>query len=194
MKRILVLCFGCLLIHNAGISQETHFGIKAGINSASVEVNDGEDYDSKIGFHIGGLAHIHLTKHFAVQPELTYSTQGGKDGDFKLKLNYINLPVLVQYMFNEGFRVQTGPQIGFLTSAETESGDIEVDIKDDVQSIDFSWTFGAGYLFPQGIGVDLRYNLGISNISDDNDFEARNRVFQAGIFYQFMHSKSGRRK
>lgn len=194
MKKILCIVSAIILSTVAINAQETHFGLKAGLNSSSVKVTDGADYDNKIGIHLGGLAHIHLARHFALQPELIYSMQGGKDGDFKLKLNYINVPVLAQYMFNDGFRAETGPQIGFLTSAETEDGDVEYDIKDDLQSVDFSWVFGLGYLFPGGIGIDVRYNLGISNISEDNVFEARNRVFQAGLFYQFMHKKHGKRR
>ncbi len=167
-------------------SQHTNFGIKAGYNSATVQVTDGIDYDSKSGLHLGGLAHIHINKHFAVQPELVLSCQGGKDGsDAKLKLNYINIPVLGQYMINDGFRLQTGPQVGFLVAAKQKVGDVEVDIEDVFSSVDFSWAFGAGYIFSSGVGIDARYNLGLSNISDDSDFEAKNRVFQVGLFYQF---------
>lgn len=92
-------------------------------------------------------------------------------------------------MFDEGFRLQTGPQLGFLTTAKTKSGDLEVNRKDELSSIDFSWAFGASYLCRQGLGIDARYNLGINNISEDNDFEAKNRVFQVGLFYQFMHGR-----
>jgi hypothetical protein len=195
MKKCLFIAAAIILITSAMRAQETHFGLKAGLNSASIKVTDGRDYDSKLGFHVGGLAHIHISKHFAVQPEITYSTQGGEfenGNDFKLKLNYINVPVLAQYMFSEGFRIQTGPQLGFLTSAKTKVGNVEVDIDDNHNSLDFSWAFGASYLFPKGIGVDARYNLGITNINEDDDFESRNRVFQVGVFYQFMNGRSGK--
>lgn len=173
---------------------QTNFGLKAGYNSSSVQISDGADFDSKSGFHAGGLAHIHISDHFAVQPELMFSTQGGKiSDDNTLNLNYINVPVLAQYMVNDGLRLQTGPQVGFLVSAEREIGDVEIDVDDTYNSVDFSWVFGAGYLFSSGIGVDLRYNLGLNNISDDSDFEAKNRVFQVGLFYQFRNS-SGRKK
>ena len=189
MKKIFCAVSAIFLVVTSAFSQNTHFGIKAGVNASSVKVSDGEDYDSKTGFHVGGLAHIHISRHFAVQPELVFSTQGGQDDgeDFKLKLNYINVPILAQYMFDAGFRLQTGPQLGFLTGAETKSGDVEVDVDDQIQSFDFSWTFGGSYLSRSGFGVDVRYNLGISNISDINGFEAKNRVFQVGVFYQFMH-------
>lgn len=173
-------------------AQETHFGIKAGINMASVKISNGTDYDTKVGLHLGGLAHIHISKQFAVQPELLYSMQGGESGNVKLQLNYINLPLLAQYMLNNGFRLQTGPQISFLVSAESKVGDVEVDIKDEIAGIDFSWVFGLGYLFSQGIGIDTRFNIGLNNISDIDDFEAHNQVFQVGLFYQFMNK--GKRK
>lgn len=195
MKKI--FCFLMVVFFAASfvVAQETHWGVKAGVNISSVAIDGGDDYASKAGFHVGGLAHIHLNKNWALQPEAVFSTQGGKDDDnddIKLKLNYINIPLLVQYMTADGFRLQTGPQLGILLSAESKIGDIETDVNDDLSTIDFSWSFGAGYLFPSGFGIDARYNHGISNISDDETFEARNRVFQVGLFYQFMRGK-GRR-
>ena len=46
-------------------------------------------------------------------------------------------------------------------------------------------SFGGGYLVRSGLGVDVRYNLGISNISENNDVDVKNRVWQFGLFYQF---------
>lgn len=192
MKKFLAAAVVMLFLLSVTRAQHTNFGIKAGYNSSSVQISDGSDYDSKSGIHIGGLAHIHITTHFAVQPEISFSCQGGERPNTKLKLNYVNVPVLGQYMISDGFRLQTGPQIGFLVSAEQEVGDLEIDIDDTFNSVDFSWSFGAGYIFDSGLGIDLRYNLGLNNISDDSDFEAKNRVFQAGLFYQFK--SGGRRK
>ena len=174
-------------------AQHTNFGVKLGYNSSSVQISDGADYDNKSGIHGGGFVHIHVGDHFAVQPELVYSCQGGERGNTKLKLNYLNVPILLQYMVNDGFRLQTGPQVGFLVSAKNKIGDIEVDVDDIYNSVDFAWSFGAGYIFSSGIGIDARYNLGLNNISDDSDFEAKNRVFQVGLFYQFRND-AGRKK
>jgi hypothetical protein len=176
-------------------AQQTHFGLKAGLNISSVAVENGTDFNSRTGIHLGGLAHIHISTHFALQPELVFSMQGGETNSTKYKLNYINVPVLAQYMTNDGFRLQTGPQLGFLTAAKIEVGNVEVTVTDSRSSVDLSWAFGASYLFPQGIGIDARYNLGLTNITDSDDYTERNRVFQAGLFYQFMHhAKKGKRK
>lgn len=190
-----IMSFVLLLMLGAFVNaQDTHFGIKAGLNISSLDVKDGVDFDSKAGFHIGGLAHVHLSPHFGVQPEIVYSEQGGKDGSDKWNLNYINVPVLLQYMAGNGFRVQTGPQVGFAVSSKIKSGDIEQNIHSSINTVDFSWSFGASYLFPEGIGVDARYNLGITNVNDADVPEVRNRVFQAGLFYQFMNTVNRRRR
>jgi hypothetical protein len=187
MKKLLLVGVLLTAAITYGYSQtpKTQFGIKAGLNVANLDVSGGSDFDSRTSFHVGGLAHIHLSKEFALQPELYYSGQGGKNSDGTLKVDYINVPVLLQYMVGTGFRLQTGPQVGFLTRAEFEEGNVEVDVKDDFESVDFSWSVGAGYIFPSGIGFDARYNLGISNIRESSSPEYKNRVFSIGMFYQF---------
>ncbi len=174
-------------------AQDTHFGIKAGLNVTSLDVEDGVDYDAKAGVHFGGLAHVHLTPHFAVQPEVVFSMQGGKSGNEKWKINYLNIPVLFQFMTGSGFRLQTGPQLGFAVSSEYKNGDVEVDYGDATKTVDLSWSFGASYLFPEGIGVDARYNHGITDVYEPHTYDVRNRVFQVGLFYQFMNTAPSHR-
>ncbi len=186
MKKYLLLLCPWLFVSTSH-AQVTNLGIKAGINMASVEISGATDYDTRLGLHLGALAHVHISKRLAIQPEVVFSMQGGESGSVTLKLNYLNIPVLVQYMVNDGFRVETGPQIGFLLSAKSKMGEVEVDVDDEISSIDLSWVFGVGYLFPQGLGIDTRINIGINNISDIDAFKAHNQVFQVGLFYQFKH-------
>jgi hypothetical protein len=198
MKKLFCLATAVTVSVLMVTAQQTSFGIKAGVNVASANVSPNADYNGKVGLHVGGLAHIHLSEHFALQPELVFSMQGGKreddpGDDIKLKLNYINIPLLVQYMTADGFRLETGPQLGLLTSAKTEDGDVERDIKDSFSSTDFSWAFGVGYLFNSGLGVDARYNLGITDVWDASAAKIKNSVFQFGLFYQFMRGNAKRK-
>jgi hypothetical protein len=184
MKRIIFSAVMLLLIRGA-YAQHVEYGIKGGVNFSNLK-NDAAniDADTKTGFHLGGLAHIHLNRSWAIQPEIVYSTQGADYGNGKLKLNYINVPVLAQYMFAEGFRLQTGPQLGILTTSEWKSGNTETDV-DNLSNADFSWSFGAGYLSRSGLGIDARYNLGLTDVSKSNTTDIQNRVWQLGLFYQF---------
>ena len=106
----------------------------------------------------------------------------------KYNLDYINVPILLQYMFDNGFRLQAGPQVGFLLNAKTEAAGVEVDYKDESNTVDFGIGAGVGYVHPPtGFGVDVRYNLGLSNINESDAVKSYNRGFQVGVFYLFKH-------
>jgi len=165
-------------------------GIKGGLNLYNIHNDNSTSYDPKVGFNLGLLGHIHIAKHFAIQPELDFSTQGAKfdinNSTTKLNLNYINIPVLFQYMWDNGFRLQAGPQAGFLLSAKSKINDANVDIKSDYKPLDLGVSFGMGYIHPStGIGIDARYNLGLSNINENSDVKSTNRGFQLSLFYIF---------
>lgn len=170
-----------------------NFGIKGGINLYNIHNDNDIKYDLKIGYHFGVLGHIHLMPHFAIQPEIVFSTQGAKqkiDNEVnKYNLNYINVPILLQYMFDNGFRVQAGPQIGFLVSAKAKNDKNTIDLKDDLNTVDFALSIGASYIFPPtGFGVDARYNFGFTNINNDSSVKSTNRGFQLGLFYIFAYN------
>ena len=178
-----------LMAFTVTVSSAQEFGVKGGLNLYNVNADNDDETDLKPGIHLGVLAHIHMSDQFALQPELVYSMQGAKgesDGnDIRVNMNYVNIPLMFQYMFDNGFRLQAGPQLGFLASAKAKSDGNSVDIKDGYNTIEFGIPFGVGYISPSGFGVDARYHLGLSNIHENNDSKAYNRGLQVGLFYQF---------
>ena len=183
MKRISLL--GILLFVMGGaIAQTPHveFGLKAGLNLSKFNQ---PNMDNIAGFNAGAFAHVHLSRHFALQPEVVYSQQGSKLANNETqRVNYVNIPVLGQYMFGGGLRLQTGPQIGLRTNATIKNGNHESANDNAYTGADVAWSFGAGFLSPVGLGVDARYNLGITDITKSSS-DIKNRVFQVGLFYQF---------
>jgi len=170
-------------------AQNVNIGIKGGLNAYNISNDNGTEYDTKLGANVGLLGHIHLSPQFALQPELVFSMQGAQSDniDVSLNLNYLNVPVLVQYMFDNGFRIQAGPQVGFLMSAKADNG-TSTDVKDNFNDIDVALSLGASYVHPPtGFGVDVRYNHGLSDITESSAFDNYNRGFQIGIFYLFNH-------
>jgi hypothetical protein len=167
--------------HGNSPKGHVNLGLKGGINLYNVYSDNNTNYDQITGYYFGLLGHVHLNSQWAVQPELVYSRQGAKNGGTEYNLDYINVPVLLQYMFDNGFRLQAGPQVGILVNADN---------KDNLNSIDFGVGFGASYVVPStGFGIDARYNLGLSNINKDDAVKSTNRGFQLGIFYIFGHRK-----
>lgn len=197
MKKI-HLIVSALLVSTALLAQDPKFGVKAGLNASTLTSGG---YDWRAGFHGGLLAHIHVTPAFSLQPEIMYSSQGakydiGNNQQVTRKLNYINVPVLLQYNFNNGFRLQGGPQVGFLIDAKDKLGDVDINTvnTDNFNSVDFSIPLGISYLGYSGFGADVRYNLGITNVAEGSTTNVRNSVFQLGVFYLFDHHHKARSK
>ncbi|HET7116971.1 MAG TPA: porin family protein [Hanamia sp.] len=176
-------------------AQSAHFGIKGGLNASSVNSSpSNSDMQTKIGFNLGLLAHIHTSNpQWAIQPEIYYSDEGAKsksNSSASLNLGFINVPVLAQYMFDNGFRIEAGPQVGFLMNAKSKSGNVSVNVKDNFKKANFSIPVGLGYLASSGLGFDARYNFGISNINNtSSSTKIHSNVFQFGLFYQFSDTK-----
>lgn len=180
-----------MLVGNAQ-AQHVNIGIKGGLNIFNTYNDNDAEADYKAGLHAGLLGHIHLSEQFALQPELVFSIQGSQftvgSTDFKLDLNYINVPLLLQYMFDNGFRIAAGPQLGLLLSAKSRAGDLEVDVKDSYENTDIGIGVGMSYVNPSsGFGIDARYNHGLTNINAAGTVNSFNRGFQVGVFYLFKH-------
>lgn len=193
MKKTIFFIAALFLMISAK-SQGVHFGVKGGLNASSLNSSPSDkDMQTKIGFNAGLLAHIHTgNKFWAFQPELYYSDEGAKskeNNDNKLNLGYLNVPVLIQYMFDNGFRLEAGPQVGFLMNGKNKDGDNSTDIKDNLNGAVFSIPVGVGYLTSTGLGFDARYNFGVSNIYKESTTKVHSNVFQFDVFYQFSHTK-----
>ena len=99
-------------------------------------------------------------------------------------MNYFNVPILLQYMYDNGFRLEFGPQFSALSSATQD----KTNVKSYLKNLDFGVAVGMSYVKPStGWGVDLRYNHGLTNINDNNTFKNYNRGIQLGLFCLFQH-------
>jgi len=125
-----------------------------------------------------------------------------------ITFEYLNIPLMAKFYAVKGLSLEVGPQIGFLLSAKDDYEEIETfsngedtvvdsfsgsdDIKEFVKNTDFGLNFGLGYQLDNGLLFGARYNVGLSNISDDNEdaeeedeFRISNRVFQVSVGYRF---------
>ncbi len=201
MKNLLLIVIISLLSIGGVQAQEFfNFGVKGGVNFATLTGDDADELDLKMrtGFHLGVLAEIMISNKFGIQPEVLYSTQGGNaDMNFfdeilgnveaDLKLEYISIPVMLKYFVTPGFSLEAGPQFSFLSKSEIEAefqGDSETeDLKDDTESFDIGAAVGVGYGLPQGFLVQARYVMGFSDVYTDTD--TRNSVIQLSVGWKF---------
>lgn len=193
MKKTMLFVAALFFMIGATTAQKrVYFGVKGGLNASSLSSSGATQ---KLGFNAGALMHIHTNSNaWGIQPELIYSLEGakipviGNNDKANLNLSYLNVPVLVQYMWDNGFRVEAGPQFGFLVGAKSKLGSSNIDVKDNYNTFNFSVPVGLGYLTRSGLGFDARYNIGVSNINKGSG-TLRANTFQFGIFYQFDDTK-----
>lgn len=184
MKKIMLTALVAVIVV-VQVNAQVAFGAKAGLNVANLS-GDIIDTEALVGFHVGVFAEVELSENFIFQPELIYSSQGAKfsEGDISMdfELNYINLPIMFKYGVADGFYLEAGPQIGFLTSAKV----LGVDIKDEVESIDFGVNLGLSYDISEKFFGGARYNIGLSRISKDTEDESvKNSVLSFSVGYRF---------
>jgi opacity protein-like surface antigen len=174
-------------------AQSASFGLKGGLNLATLSVSqDSRDFQNRAGFFGGLFAHVPLGTQLAIQPEVVYSSQGTKytdDDNFEhnLRLNYVNIPVMLQAMVGRGFFAEVGPQIGFLVGAADKIGDVETGAvtTKDFKKNDVALGFGLGYSGMSGLGIGARYNLGLTDINNSGlSNNLKNNVLQIGLTYQ----------
>ncbi|MBV7440468.1 PorT family protein [Weeksellaceae bacterium TAE3-ERU29] len=219
MKKLVLsaaVAFAGIVGLNAQSMESLQIGAKAGYNYSTLRGDAAKDLNTKgmSGFNVGLFVEIPVNERFSIQPEVNYSVQGAKwEGNFagiaggsrELKAQYINVPVLAKFYIADGFSIQAGPQVGFLTGATTTTsanllgvgGTAKNDkFNENMGKVDFSAVVGAGYKLPMGFTIDARYALGFTNvfdkdnnevknlkISENNDF--KNGVFSVGVGYQF---------
>lgn len=177
------------------IQAQVNFGVKAGANltkfSGSDAKAEGISPSFKPGFAGGVFANYKFAENLGLQLEALYSLEGttykAEGEKMHFKTDYVNVPLLVQYNHESGFYAETGPQVGFLTSAKLAYDGNSVDMKEGFKKINFSWGLGAGYKLSNGLGIGARYNYGITSIADGQGESVNMKLggFHLGLFYTF---------
>ena len=183
---------------NNSMDKTLSFGIKGGVNFATVTGSDNFDSpDSRTSFHVGALAEMPITDMFSIQAEALYSGQGAKldfrgpDGDkAEIQLDYINVPILAKLYVTKGLSFEVGPQFSFLVNEEFDSnpfsdgGDTNLENTPfEAEEFDFGVAGGLTFQTEMGLFATGRYTYGLTEIYKDSDL--RNSVFQLGVGYKF---------
>jgi Outer membrane protein beta-barrel domain len=192
MKFRLTLLLAALLAVSFLSAQGLHIGIKGGANITKVDGKAMKD-EFNFGYHLGGFAEVGLGKKWFVQPELLWSQNNTQTGDdFEdivngavegsknqtIKLNYLQIPITLNYRLLDWLSVQAGPQFGALLDSDKS---LLQNGKDAFSSGEFSLVGGAQINFG-AFRITGRY---FSSLNDVNSSEIenawKNKGFQIGV-------------
>lgn len=196
MKRtILILVISVTILTHRAEAQAA-FGLKGGLNLTTLNVKDPQlSYESRNGYHAGLFLRGKFDK-IGIQPEVLLFTQRGEMestlfGTAQESFTYLSIPLMLKFYPVGGLNLQVGPQFGFLIDGERKYdsflGGGTRDITEYYKKSDVSVSVGGGYDFSFGLGLDVRYNLGVKDINNVADEEeARSRIFLVSIGWNFL--------
>ncbi len=179
------------------------FGIKGGTNIAEFSFKDNGtniNQESINGFTFGAVLEIGLGGNIFLQPEAVFIQKGSKvqvlTEDNKVNVNYLDIPVLLKMKIinSNVFNVNllAGPSFGLALNGEETMGGQTVDVnfggEDGLKRLDLGINAGGGIAANLGsIGVfgDVRYLFGVSNISEDNNREIKNKGLNLSVGLMF---------
>ena len=204
MKKFL-LSIALALASFIAFAQVPQFGIKGGVNFANMTASSGS-VSASLGtlttFSAGAFTDIKAGA-ISIQPGIFYTGKGFKVSDDngsnsgQLSLRYIQVPVNFVYHIPAvigNVYVGAGPFAAVGVSgkikgtSEGESAEQDVTFGDDgeFKRTEFGLQGIAGFQFKTGFLVGLSYDLGLSNISNNNsEGSFKNRVLGVSVGFTF---------
>lgn len=214
MKKLLftLLFFGSILSVNA---QFLNWGVKGGINYnangdllvvADDIVSDPLSSNQELGYHFGLLAEIKLPLFLYIRPELLYthtesSYSVDDDGEAMLKMDRIDIPVLLGFRVFKIGRFFFGPSFQYIMNTDLSAENIN-NIK-NISYDDFNMAaqVGIGLNFGR-FGADIRWEAGllgtealyeVDNLEFDDaadvSVDTDNMQFLLSVYWKFGKGK-----
>lgn len=173
------------------IMAQFHIGFKGGANVTKV---DGKAFkeEFRYGYHLGGFAEIGLGRKFQLQPEVIFNQSATSlDSNYKviyqniinssqshIKLNYVSIPILLNYKLLGPIYLQAGPQFSILVD---QNKNFLQNGADAFKKGDFSMLGGVQVRL-LSLRVTGRYIIGLNNINDINNQDKwKNEAFQLSV-------------
>ena len=170
MKNKILIVIASLLVAQASFAQFT-VGVKGGVNLTKVDGKAFKD-EFNTGYHLGGFLELGLGGRVGLQPEVLFNqVSTRRDTAFRdvfnpnfqdVKLNYLSVPIMLNYKLGNILSLQAGPQFGILMSQDKN---LLKNGEEAFKNGDFSLAGGAQLKLTK-LRLSGRYVVGLNDISD----------------------------
>lgn len=162
------------------------------------------DGDMKIGYNVGVGMDYAFSEDWSLQSGLNFTGKGAKDEGVKVKMNYVELPILAAYKFalgeNMKFVVNAGPYLavglgGKKTVDGEDGGSVKLFSKEDgaeealMKRFDLGIQYGIGLEVGEHYLVNLTGQNGFINPLNDKvwgeELSTKNMAFSISVGYRF---------
>lgn len=196
-KHIFVIIF--LLAATMASAQQFKGGLTAGLAGSQVK-GDGLSGYEKAGIIFGTYVNLELTNKSALQMQMEFFQKGSRvnpDEDngyysYLLRLNYIQIPVMYQYRYNELFGFETGLSYAVLISDYEEIYDLTHNVSDEpYETSDVSFHLGTRWFINELFTAEVEFSHSLFYIRKQTegftwffDKGMYNNVLQLSIQYE----------
>ena len=181
------------LVVTSAVFAQVHVGARAAFNFGTVWGDHTDDSNWGAGFNLGALAKINVTPTIdfvpGVEVDLRRIATEEFGVDYSYSFWYIDLPLLARIGVNPQFFVDAGLNFGInvAASAKQKAGGHEESIDiENMNTIDLGLIIGAGYTVIPNLDINVRINVGLTNMIDASEVSSKNLRLQAGVSYWFM--------
>lgn len=192
----------CMLsVPTADLGAQT-FGVSSGVTVANLDGSGVSGLDSRTSFNAGVFAMLPISERFSLTPGLYYVEKGAvhPQDDLALKLNYLEIPLLVGARLFNGdayglsafagptfaFEVQCFQEVTFVSEGVEDTGHVECSDLDEVvetRSLDVGALVGVGVLVGISERISLLVHGGVDvGLTDINEFDQGGDIKNSAFF------------
>ncbi|MEM7108113.1 MAG: porin family protein [Bacteroidota bacterium] len=204
------IIFFLLLVFALGrsqlLAQEWYVGVKGGPSWSKIKAESIMNEKSRAAFHIGLFFNRYLGKKISLQAEINYTALGSQHErtfaqnpnsttQWKYDINYITIPVTLNYRPYQQLTLGAGFYSGFLAGFNVSregafSNTLETPSRSNLRSQDYGYNVQLQVHFA-GISLKLLYLQSISKLPDSRLADllinnAKNSAFQLSVTYRLF--------
>ncbi|MDQ3192761.1 MAG: PorT family protein [Bacteroidota bacterium] len=169
----LIICIISFL-PEIGVAQSFKSGLTVGVSNARVLGGVNKEGWRQFGIIAGPFVEYDLNELSGLKMEMLFSQKGERKpyrpnaGDYtfyKLRLNYIEIPVLYFHSHNK-FIFEAGPSFGYLIGHKVEDLHGPTELDRPYKKLDFGANLGINYQLTEHLDMNWRYSNSIIPVRD----------------------------
>ncbi|MCB9026938.1 MAG: hypothetical protein H6625_11505 [Bdellovibrionaceae bacterium] len=186
MKKILLVAMPLLLM--SFTAQAYEMGLTGGVVTTALdESNSKPELDGKAGYQLGVLGFIDVVEDSffrtgAIVSNRKFDADLTATVSLDAELMSLEVPITYLMMFSDYAGLFGGLKLGLNLSDKCSVSDASFKCDMDPESIFYAANVGGHFRFVPDFGIEVEYNLGLSDMA--KDYKLKNSL-GVGIFYLF---------
>lgn len=178
------------MVERHGSALAIKYGVKVGVNLSNMtnSMTFDPNFGMGVGFRVGALVNLHWgqrtasslpgTGFWGLQPEIVFSNQVVTSDGGDIKLNYLQVPVMLKLYPLSDLSIEVGPEFSYLLSAlpaTITANGAQVRVG-DCSGFGMGLGVGAAYEFDMGLLIGARYSMGFTDLAKNLAWKNKSNI------------------